>query len=316
MEFEEIRAFLDSTTDQLESSWNINILSKIANQRVPDFVMGGRGSLLRSDIHILWTKWFIESIVDPNKLDESNYNYADVVKEVNSRIPLIFIDITNQQRRLLARYISRLLDKEFQRRQIRKRISLSLEDKKLLWDIAGSEPRCWICGYKFTEWAKNKFLGYPNNQNVSLPLFIDYITLHGLKERHISVEIDHIVPFSEGGQENFDNFRLACGWCNSHKSNRLSLYDVNIKPRMVNHPKLYKQSVPHPFWIVRLLSVRKCCEHEGYCDKTIENSQLTVIFKHPNGSMNPTNLKVICSNHDPLGSNRLIHRDIVEQIHG
>jgi 5-methylcytosine-specific restriction endonuclease McrA len=314
MEFEEIHSFFDTAADKLESCWDIQSLSKIANQRVPDFIMGGRGALLRSDIHILWTQWFIESICDPDIFVNSPQGYAYILKTVQQRVPFVFERVPEQERKTLTTYIARLVDKEVQRRRSRKRTFLSLESKKFLWDIYGPEPRCWICGYKFTKWAKNKFLENDNYSEAPLPQFIDYMTLHGLIQRDISVEVDHTIPLSKGGNNEEDNLRLACGWCNSHKGNRISLYDVVIKPRTVEHPKFGKQSIPHPFWIVRLLSVRKCCEYEGGCDRTIENSQLTVVHRHPEGAMNPTNLRVTCLEHDPLGSNRLVHRREAENM--
>ncbi|MEH2081192.1 MAG: HNH endonuclease signature motif containing protein [Nostoc sp.] len=313
MEFAEISSFLNTTADKLEEFWDIKCLSNIANQRVPDFVMSGRGTLLRADIHILWTQWFIESICDPDLFANSNQGYAHIFTTVQRRVPVIFSGITEEERNKISTYIARLVDKEIQRRKTRKRIFPSLDDKKLLWDIYGPEQRCWICGYKFTKWAENKFLGYTNYNEAPLPLFVDYMTLHGLKERHICVEVDHAVPFSKGGDEE-DNLRLACGWCNSHKSNRVSLYDVSLKPRTLIHPKLGKQSIPHPFWIVRLLSIRRSCEYEGGCHQTIENGQLTVFPRHPEGAINPTNLRVICPDHDPLGSNRFVSSTIAKQV--
>jgi 5-methylcytosine-specific restriction endonuclease McrA len=313
MEFEEIHSFFNTTADKLEACWDIQILSNIANQRVPDFIMSGRGSLLRADIHILWTQWFIESICDPEIFANSTQGYAHIFGAVQKRAPIIFSGVPEQERKTLTKYISRLIDKEVQRRSQRNRIFISLDDKKLLWDIYGPEPRCWICGYQFTRWAENKFLAYGDYIEPPQPQFVDYMTFHGLSQRDVSVEVDHAIPFSKGGREE-DNLRLACGWCNSHKSDRISLYDVAIKPRTVEHPKLGKRSIPHPFWIVRLLSVRRRCEYEDGCDKTVDNAQLTVVHKHPDGAMNPTNLRVICSEHDPIGSIRLVSRKVAEQM--
>ncbi|MFN6484118.1 MULTISPECIES: HNH endonuclease [unclassified Nostoc] len=313
MEFAEIQSFLETTADKLEAYWDEKSLSYISNQKVPDFIMSGRGLLLRSDIHILWTQWFLESICDPEIFANSTQGYAYLLKTVKERIPFIFPEISARERNKLTINIARLLEKEVQRRKIKKRTVVSRDDRKLLWDIYGAEQRCWICGYKFTKWAENKFLGYTNNNEAPLPMFVDYMTLHGLIERDICVELDHAVPFSKGGCEE-DNLRLACGWCNSHKGDRISLYDVALKPRTLEYPNSRKQSIPHPFWIVRLLSVRRSCEYEGGCNQTVENAQLTVFPRHPEGAMNPTNLRVICPEHDPLGSNRFVSRTIAEQF--
>lgn len=291
----------------------MNVLSNIATQRVPDFVMSGRGALLRADINMLWTQWFIESICDPEILANSSKGYAFVFKAVQQRIPFIFPEIPQNERNALAQNLAKLINKEVQRRETKERISITLDQKKLLWDIFGPEPRCWICGYKFTKWSEDKFLGYVDDVQLSLPQFVDYTTLHGLTQRDISVEVDHAVPLSKGGN-NEDNLRLACGWCNSHKSDRIYLYSVSVKPRIILHSKLGKQSIPHPFWVVRLLSVRRRCEYEGGCDKSVDCEQLTVLPRHPEGAMNPTNIRVTCFEHDHLGSNRLVSRKVAEQM--
>lgn len=313
MEFEEISSFLSATADKLEACWNLQELSSIANQRVPDLVMNGRGALLRADIHILWTQWFIESICSPELYADSAKSYPHIVEAVQKRSVSVFPKIPEHERKKLIKYIARLIHKEVQRRKIRKRFPLSLETKKLLWDIAGPEPRCWICGYKFTKWAENKFLEYGSDPNPPLPRFIDYVTLHGLIPRDISVEVDHAIPFSRGGKEE-DNLRLSCGWCNLHKGDRISIYDVAVQPRIVKHPKFGRQSVPHPFWTVRLLSVRGKCEYEGGCNNTVRSEQLSVVYRHPEGAMNPTNLQLVCPDHDFLGSNRLVNRKVAEQM--
>ncbi|ERT06797.1 HNH endonuclease family protein [Lyngbya aestuarii BL J] len=313
MEFEEICSFLEITSNQLDVYWDIETLSRISNQRVPDFILSGRSSLLRADIHILWTQWFIESICNPELFIYSSSEYAYIVKAVQQRMPYVFSGISENEQNQLARYIARLVNEEVQRRKTRKRASASLDIRKELWDIYGPQPRCWICGYKFTKWAEDKFLGYSTNMEPPLPQFIDYMTLHGLTKRDISIEIDHAVPLSRGGSEE-DNLRLACGWCNKYKSNRISLYDVIGQQSMIDHPKLGRQSIPHPFWVIRLLSVRRSCEYEKGCDKIVENSKLTVVYKHPKGAMNPTNLRVICLDHDPIGSDRFVSRQVVHKI--
>jgi 5-methylcytosine-specific restriction endonuclease McrA len=317
MEYEEILSFLDATADKLESSWDVECLGNIANQRVPDFITSGRGTLLRADIHLLWTQWFINSICDSEQFFNSYQGYSHIFTVVQDRIPFIFPSITESERqkitKYIARYIARLIEKEIEIKEDRRR-KIDADIKKLLWDLSGSEPRCWICGYKFTDWARNKFLGYSNYKEIPLPRFVDYITLHGVKQRDICIEVDHAIPFAKGGSENIDNLRLSCGWCNSHKSDRLSIYDVEIKPGTLEHPKLGKRSIPHPFWVIRLFSVRQRCEYEGNCEKTVQHSKLNIISKHPQGAMNPANLKVVCEDHDSFGSMRFIDRSIAEKL--
>ena len=115
MEFEEIHSFFNTTADKLEACWDIRILSNIANQRVPDFIMSDRGSLLRADIHILWTQWFIESICDPEVFANSPLDYAHIFGAVQKRAPIIFSELPEQDLKTLTKSISRLIDKEVQR---------------------------------------------------------------------------------------------------------------------------------------------------------------------------------------------------------
>ena len=129
--------------------------------------------------------------------------------------------------------------------------------------MAGPEPRCWICGYQFEQWAVDRFLRSKSVSNKpSLPLFVDYMRPQGLRARDFYVETDHVMPIAEGVDE-VDNLRLACGWCNAHKGDRTSLYDVGAKPLIVPHMRRGKTSAPRPFWVVRLLATRRRCEWEA-----------------------------------------------------
>ena len=44
---------------------------------------------------------------------------------------------------------------------------------------------------------------------------------------NLSLEVEHIVPVSQGGSDNYDNLALACRACNVYKSNRLTATDPN-----------------------------------------------------------------------------------------
>ena len=48
-----------------------------------------------------------------------------------------------------------------------------------------------------------------------------------------AMEIDHIFPKSRGGEDNYENFQLLCGWCNKVKGNRDMKYlNAKIKANM------------------------------------------------------------------------------------
>jgi 5-methylcytosine-specific restriction endonuclease McrA len=314
MDFDAISSFLEKSAGRGENVWQLNSLSAIANHRIPDVVTGIQDTLLRADMTTLWTQWFLESICDPERFVERYPCYGHIVHAVNAEAPSVFVNVDINKRAELVKQISRLINDEVRRRQSRKRTAFDLRIKQYLWDVYGSEHRCWICGYQFSRWAIDKFLERTISEELRIPQFIDYLKPHGLNKRDFQIEIDHVFPFAEGGDEKPENLRLACGWCNSHKAGRLSIYDVAAQPLIALHPQKGTVSIPHPFWVVRVLSLRRHCEHEKGCSKALENSELTVTPRHPDGSMNPTNLRVTCIEHDPIGSARLVSRLVGGQM--
>jgi hypothetical protein len=314
MDFDAIYSFIDTTSARLETIWQIRNLSTIAGLRVPDVITGKQDSIIRADINLLWTQWFLESICDPDKFVELYPCYRYIVHVVKNEIPVIFTNVQKSKQDELIKQISRLINNEVKQRQFKKRANFDIGIKQYLWDVYGPELRCWICGYKFSDWAIDKFLEYQTSSKLLIPQFIDYVKPHGLSKRDFQVEIDHVFPFSKGGKDSAENLRLACGWCNSQKSEKMSIYDVAAKPPTVLHPTLGKVSVPHPFWVVRLLSLRRNCEHEDGCNKSVENCELTVTSRHFEGAMNPLNLRVTCLEHDSLGSKRFVSRTLGGKI--
>jgi hypothetical protein len=135
----------------------------------------------------------------------------------------------------------------------------------------------------------------------------------GLIERDLRIEIDHVFPFSQGGQDE-DNLQLACGWCNRHKSAHLSIYDVEGQPRSAGQNSLGISSVPQPFWVVRLLALNRTCEYQSGCTRSVQTAELTVAAIRESGALNPTNLRVTCREHDPLGAIRLQPPSVAKQI--
>jgi HNH endonuclease len=314
MNFDAICSFLETTSARLETSWQVASLNQISERRVPDFITGRQDTVLRADINTLWTQWFIESICDPERFVESYPGYAHIVHAVKIEVPSLFTNIEVSKHGELIKLISRLVEKEIQRRQMRNRIAFDSIIKDALWDVYGSEPRCWICGYKFSQWAINKFLGRIISEEIPQPQFIDYLKPRGLVRRDFQIEIDHVFPLAGGGDDDLNNLRIACGWCNSHKSDRLSIYDVAAKPSVIQHPRLGRVSIPHPFWSVRLLALHRRCEYGEGCEKTVENAELTVTSRHKEGSMNPVNLRVTCLDHDHFGSDRYISAALAQRL--
>jgi hypothetical protein len=124
-----------------------------------------------------------------------------------------------------------------------------------------------------------------------------------------------VLPVAAGGTGGA-NLRLACGWCNGHKSDNLSLYDQAFNPIIVRHPVLGVVTVPRPFWVVRLLAYRRRCEWSGAggCTRTTSNAELFIAARREGGAMNPANLTVTCEEHDPFKAIRLVNPSQLEVI--
>ena len=285
---------------------------QLRGRSVPDRLLGSRGTLLKADISVLWARWFVDALCDPSRHQKTYRGYAYVVSEIFENAEKLFSDLPPDERSAIATLIARLADAEIRRRIDRQRQSLSLEERSVLWEMSGPDQRCWICGYRFEQKAANRFL-HQDVEKPSLPLFVDYIMPRGLTDRDLQVEVDHVVPVAHGGQA-VDMLSLACGWCNSHKGARTSVYDVGSSARIVEHPKLGRTTVPRAYWVVRLLCLRRRCEWPQGCTRTVRDSELKVCPRHLRGSLNPTNLRVTCDEHDSLADFRLVSRNLALQF--
>jgi hypothetical protein len=279
----------------------------MAARALPDGLLGLRSAILKADINLLWARWFIESVCGPSFKIQAKQGYAFVLGAVREQIDVRFSDYPQEERSGLSRVMARfVLEEANQARQERQ--VFSRDDKVALLDAAGTPPRCWICGYEFDQVAIESFLVSPQHQ--SLRTFVDFMKPR-LHQRNYAIEVDHMVPFSIGGGGD-TNLAIACGWCNKTKGARLSLYDVQARPLTFLHPKLGITSVPRPFWVVRILALRRRCEY-GTCDRSVSTSELTAVSRNSSGAMNPMNLMVTCADHDRLGAHRLVHRKHLEK---
>ena len=73
-------------------------------------------------------------------------------------------------------------------------------------------------------------------------------------------------------------------------------------------------SVPEPFWTIRVLGVIRRCEHRDGCDRSVDDSPLTVYSAFEGGAMNPVNLLVTCREHDPYGGQRRQPRSVAARV--
>ncbi|TIH12494.1 hypothetical protein D0S45_17635 [Marinifilum sp. JC120] len=294
----------DCYIDAPQHLWDSTGLAKIANHRMSSNALGLRSSLLHGDANILIAKWFIESIFDFESCKEKDPGYANVCDAVKKSLREIFPRHPADERNDYAQLLAKKIYAGIRSRLNNRRKANSLSFRQEIIDNIDSPPRCYLCGYKFDEDAVNCFLDIKQYNKPPLS-FVDYLKPHGLSSRDFRLELDHVFPFSLGGG-NDDNLKIACGWCNKHKSNKIVLYEANCSPKVFNHPQRGRTSCPQPLWVIRAISAKQKCEHIDGCKNRIENSQLTVTPLNPEGGMLPSNLKVICYEHDPIKDYRMV----------
>ena len=293
--------------------WRKSTLDALAARHAPDSLLGRRRTLLRSDIHEQWARWFVEALADPYRYVGQDVTYPYLFKDVFQVVDRRFQEFTIPEKRQLASTSARILNRMVEALDAeRRRRSVSKADRSLMIDIAGNPPRCWICGARFPENAVDGFV-FEEPRSVPLPHFVDVLKPRGLNARDLRIEVDHVVPFSRGGDGD-DNLRLACGWCNANKSDLRSLYDTAGRPRTSARNDLGLTTLPHPFWTIRLLATERRCEHPDGCDRSADNAEISVTPSIGGGALNPSNLRVTCYDHDPLADSRLQPPRIVKAI--
>ncbi|MHB1758159.1 MAG: HNH endonuclease [Leptospirillum sp.] len=295
--------------------WSIQDLEKIAHMDVPHSFLGRQRTLLKGDINELWVRWFIESIADPWRYLMGDSKYSRLYNDILREVPSIFFEMTGPERQEIAISIARYIFKIVQSMKASNvRKPMSSAEKILLLELAGNLPGCWICGWKFPQIVIDNFME-GTSEKVPSPSFVDVFKPRGLKSQDLRIEVDHILPFSHGG-ENENNLKLACGWCNRYKSSHLLIYDVEGHPIQASPNNFGISSIPQPFWIVRLLALKRKCEHPTGCQKTVENSELTVMPIRECGALNPTNLRLTCFEHLSPVNSRFLSPNNVKKIHG
>jgi HNH endonuclease len=298
--------FVEGAVGSSSTAWNQDKLRSIAQLNVPEFLLGVRQEILRADIHIVWARWFAEALGDPIRFPDS-VDYGTVYASALNGVKNLKLFAKSAEQRYIASKVADALLAAVQRRARAKRKVFSQGVREDLLERSGYVPRCWMCGYAFEQLAIAKFRRNTNTSTVAwrLPRFVDYMRPTGLVVRDLTIEVDHVVAIAGGGSEG-ENLRLACGWCNRYKSDLSSIYDLAFEPRSIKHPRLGHISVPQPFWVVRLLAVRRVCEVSSDCHRCVDTDQMVVAPREPKGAANPCNLIVCCSEHDPLRSQRLI----------
>jgi len=308
--------YLDLAIRAPRSAWSRGNIERLASMEVPFPFLGRRRGLLKADSHRQWARWFAESLLDPGACELEALDYVSVFEVVFGSVKEVFgNEKTSAELKELASTAARaIFATSLNRRTQAQRRTVTLDERSTLLELAGEPPRCWICGSRFKDECVEAFLcGQPVVPRSDA--FIDILRPRGLKHRDYKIEIDHVVPFSSGGGEE-ENLRLACGWCNSVKAANVSLYNVPGVPKRAERNGLGVYSLPQPFWVVRALALVRNCEHLGGCSRSADNAEMTVAPFKVRGAMNPTNLSVVCTDHDPLREKRLQTSEVVRRLWG
>lgn len=300
--------FFRKTPHDPASAWDYEAIKKLAGARFPDIFFGDQEPLMRADQYRLWLRWFLDGLVSPRRIAQNPaLGRLDILQAVVARVKRLYPSVDTFRQGVLADEITNHLLAEVQRlrRSFARDTASSLTKRTLLQ--AASPPRCYICGFAFSPEAQDALLRVKGRNPVPIAGFVDVFRPR-LHKRDFGIEIEHVVPVAAGGSGQ-DNLKLACGWCNKHKSSRVSLYEASFTTAgtagfTVGTHRLFE--LPAPFWMIRTLALRGRCQHPAGCDATARTSELFVALTDWGGSPNPTNLSIYCSAHDPIRVERIM----------
>lgn len=317
MSIDVVTDFIDKTPNDPASFWDYTAITSLAGMKIPDVLYGDQQALLVADQYRLWLSWFVEGLLSPRAVaPDKTFRRLHVFQAVSQRVNKLYGGVDASRRERLTNKIADYIYAEIER--LRDDVARDYADAatKLSLMAATTPPRCYICGFAFSQEAQDAFLKTPGRNPIELPLIVDVFRPRGLVERDVKIEIDHLVPVAKGGKGQ-PNLRLSCGWCNKYKSKRVSLYEASLMPphtlpfRVSGH-RLHE--LPNPFWTIRILALRPSCQHPGTCTKTAKDSELFIGLNDWSGSPNPTNLAVYCADHDPIASDRMQARAEVAKL--
>lgn len=304
----------EAPTDPL-SRWKGEALLLMAGRLPPDDLLRRNERIVKADTYSLWFRWFVEGMCTPLRyVGDDSKTIVDVLADTRSRIDVFYRDEPASERGALAEAISKHVMTEVTRRRQIERVNASTLQKRDLIDSA-TTPRCWMCGYAFSQTAIDKFIKSQSSPSLKEPEFVDIFRPRGLYVRDITIEVEHIVPVAGGGG-GADNLALACGWCNKSKGARTGLYDAGARaPRTAfTLAGAEWHELPHPFWTVRLVATRRICEAADGCEATADTAELFISPSDSRGSPNPSNLHVYCAEHDPYAASRYFGREAARKI--
>ncbi|MEV8563338.1 HNH endonuclease signature motif containing protein [Streptomyces sp. NPDC051917] len=292
------------------SPWGQVDLRELASKETPASVLGPVGWLLKADANTTWANWYVDGLVDRAAyIYDEKRKFAQLYKTVKGALAAEHGSTPKDELTKLATAISVIAWEEIRLRREIYRGRISLRQKKELWYGSGAYPRCYLCGYRFSSIAKNKFLQLSGGSVTHSPgiNLVDFVRPRGKHATDLFPQVDHVRPVANGGATSVENLRLACGWCNRHKSSHTQIYDApSAYTGLYRHGVLGVINIPRPLWIIRIVKMRGRCEHRSGCTATLDNSELFVAPRRVTGSINPTNCAIYCNEHDPWREQRFV----------
>jgi len=267
MTLENANRFIKPNIGTSNLNWSLDDLHALASQRLPDIITDRNDLILRADANSLWLKWFIEGFCSPLRyVDDVTKGEAHILVDVTNRVDEIFTHEPAPRKKIFAKQIAlRVMEEVTRQRNIKRDFATTKIKENLI--AAAAIPRCWLCGYAFSKEAIGAFLKKPGTGAIQLPKLVDILRPRGLKVRDLSIEVEHVTPVASGGS-GVGNLALSCGWCNRYKGAKSLIYEASFRaprsPYNLGGIKLHE--LPHPFWTIRILAVRRMCEHIGGCD--------------------------------------------------
>ncbi|WP_447763400.1 HNH endonuclease [Sphingopyxis panaciterrae] len=306
MAIDNVISYIEKTPIDLASSWDYDAVTAMSGQKIPDIFLGDQQPILRGDQYRLWLRWFLEGMISPLAVARNaSLQRLHVLAAVFQRLDLLYHGVDETRRSKLADLLTEHIFAEVERYRSAATRDHAQTATRAALIAERSPPRCYICGYAFSAEARASFLRERGADPMRVPPLVD-IFRPRLKLRDIRIEIEHVVPVQKGGHGQ-DNLKLACGWCNKHKSSRVSLYEAGHMAPHITGFRIGEHEIhelPNPFWMIRILALRGECRHAGGCDKSALQSEMYVSLVDWRGSPNPTNLTIFCREHDPIAADR------------
>lgn len=300
----EIEIAITNATGALLSPWLSDEVAQLAGQQLPDAAGGRHGWLLRGDAKLVQMRWAVEAVTGP-ELNHMSLPEArlTVFRRAYELVGEEFSHVNIRQRQATARKLQEIALALWRMRNSSERTPIARSNRyALIVSFKGSQPYCWICGVRFSSPAIDAFVDARKFQGTLQP-FVDFTYPRGRNKSDLAITVDHLLPVSAGGDNDLDNLRLSCSWCNISKSDALDIYRPSSYRGEYTHPYLGEFRLPSYGWIARLLAMANGCSR---CGSGQEEGPLVVAATSGVRQLNPAYLRTYCDSCDPWREWRMV----------